>query len=356
MAREKESVRTPGQIAEAKTGKEAVKHILWSGYVDVGEGQKVYVIEWGNKNGNPFMCLHGGPGQSFNSSHVALFNPETDHVIFFDQRGCGESSPSAGGMKKEEIEKINTPFHIISDMEKLRTKFELEKMNVAGGSWGSTLALLYAIEHPEKTASLAMWSMYLGTKKETEGLFADQTGDSTFLYTKEWERFVGMVPPQERGKGSDGLVDPRQVLAYYKKMVNSSDKKVAQKFAEEYAMYEFTLCAPDDPSTIESYVVGDENAIAAARIETLYLSNDLFIPEGYILDNIDRIKGIPMLTAQGDRDRCTPIQHARKFEEALGKECVIEVKNAGHLRDDREMKPVLQRMMAGAPNVAPVRS
>lgn len=346
--------RRAQEIAFKKTGKEAARYTRFAGWKDVGEGQRVYVIEWGNPDGKPFMVLHGGPGQAFNSSHVALFNGETDHVIFFDQRGCGESTPSAATLNKDEAKKINTPFHIIRDMEVLRQEFGFNQMNLAGGSWGSTLALLYAIEQPERTASMALWSMYLGTKKETDGLFSDQTGDPTFKFGKEWERFIAMVPEKERGVGSDGLVDPRKVLAYYGKMVNSPDREVARKFAVEYAIYEFTLCAPDDPSTIVSDVEGDTNAVSAARIETMYLSEDLFIPENYILNNIDTIKHIPIATAQGVRDRCTPIKHARAFEEAYGKECVIEIQDSGHLRDDKNMKVVLRGMMASVPPIESV--
>src|SRR5215467_15385393 len=160
------------EIARKKTGSEAAKYILWSDYVDVGQGQRLFVLEWGKRGGKPFIELHGGPGQSFNASHVALFNGETDHVIFFDQRGCGESKPSAAALSEEETRTINTPFNIIEDIEKLR-ELRFEKVNVAGGSWGSTLALLYAIKHPDRVASLQLCSLYLGTKEETNILFSE---------------------------------------------------------------------------------------------------------------------------------------------------------------------------------------
>jgi len=336
------------EIARKKTGNEAAKYILWSDYVDVGQGQRLFVLEWGKRGGKPFIELHGGPGQSFNESHVALFNGETDHVIFFDQRGCGESKPSAAALSEEETRIINTPFNIIEDIEKLR-EGRFEKVNVAGGSWGSTLALLYAIKHPDRVASLQLWSLYLGTKEETDNLFADQTEDPDFPFVAAWERFIAMVPQHERGDGGDGRANPRNVLEYYRRMVNSPDEAVARRFSEEYAIYEFTLCAPDDPGRIEADVRSDANAISAARIELLYLSNDIFVPDNYILDNIGELKGITITTAQGLKDRCTLIKFAHKFEEKLGRQCVIPVENAGHLRNDKKMAAVLKENMSRAP-------
>lgn len=338
------------EIARRKTGSEAAKYIRWSGLVPVGEDQMLYVIRWGKPGGKPFIELHGGPGQSFNASHVALFNGETDDVIFFDQRGCGESQPSAATLSEQETRDINTPFHIIEDIEKLRERFGFERVNVAGGSWGSTLALLFAIENPDRVASLQLWSLYLGTKEETDNLFADHTRDPDFPFGPAWERFIAMVPQGERGTRPDGCVDPRKVLEYYKKMVNSPNETVARNFSEEYAIYEFTLCAPDDPSKIEADVRGDANAVSAARIELLYLANNIFVPDDYILNKIDNFKGIPITTAQGLKDRCTPIKFARKFEKKLGRDCVIPVEKAGHLRNDREMAAVLKDNMRRAPH------
>ena len=142
-------------LAHKKTGEGTSEHILSSGYLEVGEGQRVYYVEWGNPKGTPFMALHGGPGAGFGASHIALFDPAIHHVVFFDQRGCGASTPPADSLDEKGVEAVANTGNMLADTEALQTKiFGAQKVHVAGGSWGSTLALTYAIEHPEKVASL----------------------------------------------------------------------------------------------------------------------------------------------------------------------------------------------------------
>ncbi len=344
---------------ENKIGKENAKHVLWSGKIDAEDGQKLYVIEWGKRDGSPMICLHGGPGDSFKESHVALFNNRTDHVIFFDQRGCGESTPSAAVQTKEEIQLGNTPAHIIADMEKLRKHFDMEKMHVAGGSWGSTLALLYAIEHPDKTASLQLWSLFLATKEQRDSIFEDKTRHDNFpeMCREPWDEFIGLVPKDKRGYDEKGSVNPALILEYYAsdKGTNHPNPAIARKYAEAYLIYEYALCQPDgsdsDPSAtlekIRNDITGDANSLAAARIEMTYQVNDMFIEENRILNNAERIKDIPIKIVQGKRDWCTPTKFARMLEAKLGFQCVDEVAS-GHLRNDKEMQRKIKENISRA--------
>ncbi len=333
-------------IAERKTG-ELYTHVLWSGHVPASNDQYLYAVEWGNKEGIPFMCLHGGPGDSFRPSHVALFDPAIHHVIFFDQRGCGESTPNAIGCSKEVLQATNTPAHIIKDMEVLREYFGFEKMHLAGGSWGSTLALFYAIAHPERVLSMQLWSLYLATSTETFGIFEDRTANPAFptMCKEQWKIFIDLVPETER-------TTPATVVEYYAGPhgANSSDIETAKKYAQSYLAYEYTLCQPDGSDTnpeatlahIREDVAADPNTLPGARIEMTYIGNDMFVEENHIYTNIEKIKDIPINIVQGKRDWCTPIKYAREFEEKLGKRCVEEVAS-GHLRSDIEMAAALRR-------------
>ena len=309
--------------------------------MDVGEGQKLYYLEWGNRKGVPFIVLHGGPGGSFDESFVALFDPNIHHVVFFDQRGCGESTPSATGLTKEEIENTNTPTHLIKDVEIIRTRFfGNKKVNIAGGSWGSTLALLYAIAHPQKVASLHLWSTFLSGKAEIEETYEDRTGNPDFPLGKEWEWFISHIPESERSSG-------RTVLEYLAKMVSSQDPDVARKYAVITLVYEYALCNPPgfDIEKMKASLEADPNLVSLARIELIYLLNGSFIPDGYILANVDKIKHIPCHVVHGTKDWNTPLKYTRAMESAYGENCEVEVVDSGHLRSDPNMKEALQRDM-----------
>ncbi|MBI3573732.1 alpha/beta fold hydrolase [Candidatus Kaiserbacteria bacterium] len=345
---------------ERKIGKENAKYKLRSEEIDVGEGQKLYVIEWGNPKGKPFICLHGGPGASFNESHVALFNGETDHVIFFDQRGCGESTPSAAKLTTEQLRDTNTPTHLVRDMEHLRLRFDMQKMNIVAGSWGSSLASFYAIEHPDRVASLQLWSLYLANRKQAILRFEDKTREPGFpqMCVEPWKEFIALIPESERGYDKDGLANPVSIMNYCAsaKGVNNPDEKIARKFAEAYLIYEYTLCQPDGSDTdpkgtmkkIRKLITDDPNTLSAARLEITYKANDTFVEDDHIFKNIEKLKGIPITIVQGKRDWCTPTRFARMLEEKLGVKCVEEV-DSGHLRTDKEMKKRIEENIRRAP-------
>ncbi len=155
------------------------EYTLESGLLDVGDGHQIYYQRWGNPNAKPIFYLHGGPGSGSRDKYKALFDPVKHQVIFHDQRGSGQSTPFGSTEN-------NTTQKLIEDIEKLREKFGFDKFQIIGGSWGSTLGLAYAIEHPDKVEKILLWGIYAGTKVETD--YIVQGGLKTH-YPESWQHF-----------------------------------------------------------------------------------------------------------------------------------------------------------------------
>jgi proline iminopeptidase len=185
------------------------------GYHAVGQGHRIYYELYGNKDGIPVVSLHGGPGTGFKEKHKRIFNPKTFNVLFFDQRGAGKSRP------KGQL-KYNTTQHLVADIEKLMDHAKIDKALIYGASWGSTLALAFAIAHPERVRALALSGIYLGTKAEHDYLFR---GGTKPFAPAAWERFISIVP-----KGKDPL------LHYWNQMKNKSTEHT-----REMSIYELSL-------------------------------------------------------------------------------------------------------------------
>jgi proline iminopeptidase len=194
-----------------------------SGHLSVGDGHKIYYEDWGNPEGFPIMHLHGGPGAGFSDSHKLLYNPAEHRVIFHDQRGCGKSKPFASL-------KNNTTQALIADIEKLREHFGIEKMHITGGSWGSTLALLYALAHPERVEKMMIWSVYLLRQFENDHLYQ---GGARALLPEAWDRFINFIPPAKRKSSTD-------VIKFYASKINSKNQQTALKYSMEWTLWEMS--------------------------------------------------------------------------------------------------------------------
>jgi len=152
-------------------------------YLTVNEDSvehEIYVEECGNPDGQAVVFLHGGPGAGCEEYHRQLFDPEKYRIILFDQRGCGRSKPHASLIN-------NTTQHLISDIEMIRNHLDIKKWVVAGGSWGSTLALAYAQAHPQSVSGLIIRGIFLATPEEIHWFY--QEGASHF-YPDYWEDFL----------------------------------------------------------------------------------------------------------------------------------------------------------------------
>ncbi len=297
-----------------------------SGMLDVGGGHQIYWEDWGDPNATPAMHFHGGPGGGTSESHKLLFDPEKHRVIFFDQRGAGRSTPFAET-------KDNTTEKLIEDTEKLRQHLGIEEMYVVGGSWGSTMVLAYAIAHPGRVKAMVAWGIYLGSQFEND-LIAN--GYARYNYPEAWERFIALVPEEHRTNGDT-------ITKYYSEKLHSTDQSEAIKYADEWSLWENTLTTIlYDQAKMERDSLGEEKNLALARLETHYFINGCFMPENYILDNVDKIKHIPLYVVQGRFDNCTPPVTAYELGKTYGKNMTLQMVNAGHSRSDPEMKAALR--------------
>ena len=297
------------------------ENTIKSGHLAVGQGHKLFWEEWGNPKSFPIVFLHGGPGGGYYKKHKLLFNPERHRVIFFDQRGSGNSTPYAST-------KNNTTQDLISDMEKLLKHLGVKKIHVTGRSWGSALALAYAIDHPERVKSLLIGGVYFGSRFENDFI---STGYVRYTYPEAWERYIALVPEDHRATGTS-------ITQYFSDKMHSSNAKEAKKYADEWTLWEATTLSINyDKRSLEADVLSEDN-LAVARLEAHYFLNDCFLPDNYILDNIDKIKHIPCYVVQGRFDNCTPPETAHKLSKAYGDKLTLQWVNAGHRSSEPEVR------------------
>ncbi len=300
-------------------------------YVEVGDGQKLFCVEWGNPKGIPVIGLHGGPGGGISTTYLHSLDPQRYHVVLFDQRGCGDSSPSTKNMSRDEMMKVNTSDALVKDTEIIRnTFFKDKKAHILGASWGSTLALLYAIQYPDRVSSLQISAVFLGTEEETHKIFSDRTNDKGFPFSEEWRNFINLVPVHEREE--NGVFSEKKFLAYITEKVFSSDIQTAYKFAYAYYLYELTLCNVSTVLTHEFYLgfIPKIDLISKVKTELLYLQQNCFLENGYIEKNISKIKNIPCFIQTGSRDWVTPKTNAYRLRDLYGAHCTLVEVDRGH--------------------------
>ncbi len=279
-----------------------------TGQLAVSGIHRLYFEEVGNPAGIPVVFLHGGPGVGAQPVYRTYFNPERFHAVIFSQRGAPKSHPLG------ELEENDT-WTVMEDIEKLREYLGIDRWFVFGGSWGSTLALTYAIHHPERAAGLVMRGIFLGAQSELDWLYKD---GASRIYPDEWEAFINPIPVEEQ----DDLVN-----AYYRRLT-SPDHEIRLKYARRWCAWEDSIIRliPRPPKEDE-----DENIIAFARIECHYMVKRLFFPsDTYLLDNISRISNLPMWIAQGRYDVICPAVTAYKLSRTVSN-CVLNIiPAAGH--------------------------
>jgi proline iminopeptidase len=280
------------------------------GWLDVGDGHRVYWELCGNPEGKPAVFLHGGPGGGCSPAQRRLFDPRRYRILLFDQRGCGRSTPHAS------LE-ANTTWHLVADIEQLREMLGVERWLVFGGSWGSTLALAYAQTHPERVSELVLRGIF--TLRRAELLWYYQEGAS-WLFPDKWERFLAPIPPEERG----------DLMGAYRRRLTHADHNVRAEAARAWSLWEgetITLL-PNQDFTDQ---FGDEHyAIAFARIENHYFVNAGFFEEGQLIRDAHLLENIPGVIIQGRYDVATPAATAWELHKAWPEARFVLVPDAGH--------------------------
>ena len=281
-----------------------------TGYLDVGEGHRLYWEQCGNPEVIPAVFLHGGPGAGCSPDHRRLFDPEIYNILLFDQRGCGRSTPHAS------LE-ANTTWHLVADIERLREVAGVEKWLVFGGSWGSTLALAYAQAHPDRASELVLRGIFTFRQMELDWFF--QSGAS-YLFPDQWESYLAPIPEAERG----------DLVAAYHRRLTSEDPAVQLEAAKAWSGWEgATITLLPDPKLLEEHM-SDSFAIAIARIENHFMVHRGWLEEGQLIRDVGRIRHIPGVIVQGRYDACTPPVTAWDLHRAWPEADLHIIPDAGH--------------------------
>jgi proline iminopeptidase len=284
-----------------------------SGHLEVGDGHSLYWELSGNSNGKPVVFLHGGPGGGSSPDHRRQFDPDKYKILVFDQRGCGKSTPYAS------LE-ANTTWHLVDDIERLRTEVsKVDRWQVFGGSWGSTLALAYAEKYPERVTELVLRGIFLFDQFEIDWMYKE--GGASQIYPDKFAEFLAPIPENERG----------DLVEAYRKRLTGSDKEEQLSVAKAWSKWEGDIVTLlPSPSTIEHFTSPDV-AVAVARIENHYMANNGWLKEGQLLEGAKKFAGIPGTIVQGRHDTCTPPVAAWRLKNAWpGVELNI-IPDGGHL-------------------------
>lgn len=329
--------------------------------VDAEAGHRIYWEEYGPADGEPVMFLHGGPGGACSPEMARFFDPVRYRVILFDQRGCGKSEPNVAAAGPAAALRNNTTAHLIGDIEKLRDFLKITgKMHVFGGSWGSTLAMAYAIAFPEHCASLILRGIFLGAQEDLDYLYQGNaatwheapyalTAPGAYIsYPGEWAELLSVLKVAERS----------DVMASYKAifdMVPATEAERTKQLdaAVKWSLWEGTI-SNLVPEHAETGKYGDADfALCFAQIEAHYFANNLFIEPGHLVGNVTTFAVIPLHIVHGRFDQVCPLTQASRLVEALrgagAEPATYVVTNAGHSAFERENALALTAIMDALP-------
>lgn len=295
-----------------------------TGMIQVDAEHSVYWEECGNPNGKPVIFLHGGPGSGCSAYHRQFFDPSRYRIILMDQRGAGKSTPHASLNK-------NTTWHLVSDIERLREKLNIKDWVVFGGSWGSTLALCYAIKHPDRCKALVLRGIFLTRKKEIDWFY--QFG-AHHLYPDEWDRYLAPIPEAER----------HDLVAAYHRRLTSQNEAEQLTAARAWSRWEgATIRLKPDLKKIADFSA-DRHALSISRIECHYFTNKSFFEtDNWILENIQKIRSIPAVIIHGRYDVVCAVENAWELHKAWPEATLEIIQDAGHAADEPGIVDALVR-------------
>jgi len=301
---------------------------LTSEQFPVGDGHELYVESVGREGGIPAVYLHGGPGSGCQPDHRRLFDPERFHAVLFDQRGCGRSRPKSSRAH-------NTTAHLIADMEAIRHKFGFERWLVTGGSWGATLALAYAQAHPDRVSGIVLRATFLGTYEEIEAGFCQRL---PCFYPGLYQDFLSLLPEAECDRPLD---------AYWRRIL-SDDAAVHGPAARAWHDTERILSehAPTR-SRLDLAAVKSGGALPATPfMEAHYFVNDCFMRPNQLLEETDKLKGIPGIIVQGRYDLLCPPSTSQALAARWAEGEVRVVEGAGHTLYDPGVRNAVMKALA----------
>ncbi|MDQ2877692.1 MAG: prolyl aminopeptidase [Pseudomonadota bacterium] len=297
-----------------------------SGFLDVGDGHRLWWERVGRPGGRPAVFLHGGPGGRIDPFHRRLFDPDLFDVLLFDQRGCGRSTPRGGLV-------ANTTDHLVADIERLRCQvMATDRWLVVGGSWGSLLGLAYAERHSGAVEAMVLRGLFLGSRAEMDWFYRSGLDH---VFPDKWERFVEVVPAGQRD----------DLLAGYRSLLHSEDADIARRAARSWTLFEREISsleyvAPDDPGE-------EETDLADARLQLHYFLNGCFVEEGQLLGAVGALDGIPAVLIHGRYDMTCPLKFAWQLHRAWPEAAFRVVPASGHSLGEPAILDAVVRAVSG---------
>jgi proline iminopeptidase len=271
----------------------------------------LYIEECGEPSGIPILFLHGGPGAGCDPEQRRFFDPKLYRIILFDQRGCGRSTPHICLIN-------NTTQDLIKDMEKIRDFLQVKKWMLFGGSWGATLALLYAQAHPDYVSALILRGTFLGRKSELDWIY--KQGGASKIFPDHWEKFLSYVPEDRR----DNVIQ-----AYYD-LIHGDDEIMHMAVAKSWGLWEAELSTLEFNPENEKRFTNPHFALGIAAIETHYFINNMFIEDNVILNNMAKIAHIPGVIVHGRYDMVCPLDNSFALAQAWPEAKLEIIRHAGH--------------------------
>ena len=278
-----------------------------SGRLTVDSGHELYWEICGNPQGRPALFLHGGPGGGCSADSRRFFDPSRYRIVLFDQRGCGRSTPE-GALES------NSTAHLIADIEVLREMLSIERWLLFGGSWGATLALAYAQEHPQRVCGMVLRGVFTARNTELDWLY--QRGAS-LIFPEHWASFASFIREEE---------ERADLVRAYHARLTSGDAVIEAEAARSWCLWEDVLS-----TLLPSLTSSNESVLRSlSRIETHYFLHQAFLDQGQLLANAHRLRGIPGIIIQGRHDMVTPPVTAWELHQAWPGSVLKMVPDAGH--------------------------
>ena len=287
----------------------------------VDKPHQLYIEECGNPDGLPVAFVHGGPGAGCEPYHRRFFDPNIYRIILFDQRGCGRSTPHA------ELAG-NTTQALVSDMEVIRQHLKIDKWVVFGGSWGSTLGLVYAQTHPEAVSGLILRGIFLCSRREIHWFYQD---GASRIFPDYWEDFLRPIPEVERGD---------LVRAYYKRLVGD-DEVARMAAAKAWSLWEGRAATLQLSKSVVDHFAKPSTALSLARIECHYFMHDSFLEAEQILRDAHRLADIPAIIVHGRYDIVCPVENAWALHRAWPQATLKIIADAGHSASEQGITDAL---------------
>ena len=277
----------------------------------VSDLHELYYEQCGRRDGKPAVFLHGGPGGGCADKHRGFFDPEGYRAVLFDQRGCGRSRPHASLVD-------NDTWALVEDIERLREHLGIDRWQVFGGSWGSTLALAYAIRHPERVTELVLRGIFTFTEAELQWFYGDGT---RALFPDAWADFVAPIPEEERG----------DVIAAYHRRLTSPDPTEQARFARSWSIYECRVASLREDPNVAQLCADTDFTLPFARIEAHYFKHRGFLDDpGQLLRGAEQLSQIPTTIIHGRYDVICPVQNAWTLHGRMPHADLQIIPDAGH--------------------------